>query len=273
MAMKGKARGLGEKGKGDWEEAQKRILDLEQKVRRNSTLVSMLVHDLKGPLSSLISNLDLLAGERLSPGQRESLEIALAASQDLYQMIQNLLELGKMEQGEGELNLSIFSVASLLEEVERKVRSLARQRGINTQVDCRDTAGPFAADRLLLERIIYNLLLNAFKHSPEGGRVVLFTKDAEKPGRIILGVSDEGRGIPPEFREAIFDLYQQVDCRQEMRQKGIRELGSVGLGLAFCRQAAERHGGRIWVESTPGRGSAFFVELPTDLTPYGSGIF
>jgi signal transduction histidine kinase len=91
-------------------------------------------------------------------------------------------------------------------------------------------------------------------------------------GKIRLAVSDSGIGIPPEFQDTIFDVYAQVDSWQGRKNKETKTPGSVGLGLAFCRMAAEQHGGRIWVQSVPGQGSTFIVELPTDLTPFGSGL-
>jgi two-component system, NarL family, sensor histidine kinase BarA len=251
---------------------EQEISSLKKLLERKTTLVRMMIHDMKGPLSSIMANLDLLSMNHLKDQEKECVETALMGCQDLFHMIQNLLEIGKMEREAIELNLSVIPVEELFGEVVKKMTTLSEQKGIRLRIDCRSAIRVLCADANLLERIISNLVLNALAYSASEGEITLFTRDGAEKGKVWLAVSDQGIGIPPEFQETIFDLYSQVDCRQSMRAKGLKNLGSVGLGLAFCRLAAKQHGGRIWVESTPGQGSTFFVELPTDLTPYGSGL-
>ncbi len=248
------------------------IASLQRLLERKTTLVRMMVHDMKGPLSSIMANLDLLEKSRLRAQERECVETALMGCQDLFHMVQNLLEIGKMEQGQVELNLSIVDPEQLFREVVKKMARLSEQKGIRLRIECRSDVRSLPVDAHLLERIIHNLVLNALAYSKPEGEVVLSTLDGAGEGKIRLAVSDTGIGIPPEYQEAIFDLYAQGESWQGMKNRGIRAPGSVGLGLAFCRLATEQHGGKIWVQSTPGKGSTFFVELPTDLTPYGSGL-
>ena len=252
---------------------QGEIASLERLLERKATLVRMMIHDLKGPLSGIAANLDLLCKSRLKPHEQECLETALMGCQDLFHMIQNLLEIGKMQQGRIELNLSIVDPGELFRGVVKKMTTLSLQKGVRLRIDCRSTARTIPVDAHLLERIIYNLVLNALDYSPPDGEIILSTTDGTEKNTIRLAVSDSGIGISPEFQDAIFDVYAQADSRQRRKDNmETKTPGSVGLGLAFCRMAAEQHGGRIWVQSAPDRGSTFIVELPTDLTPFGSGL-
>jgi two-component system, sensor histidine kinase and response regulator len=251
---------------------QHEIASLKRLLEQKTNLVRMMIHDMKGPLSSIMANLDLLAMGRLNGQEKECVETALGGCQDLFHMIQNLLEIAKMEQGTVELNLSMVRIEEMFGEVVRKLKTLSDQKRIRLRIDCRSTIRHVAVDANLLERILSNLVLNALAYSPEAGEICLSAEDGTKKGTICLAVADQGIGIPREFQETIFDLYSQCDHRQGMKNRDMKNLSSVGLGLAFCRLAAEQHGGKIWVRSTPGEGSTFFVELPTDLTPFGSGL-
>ena len=187
-------------------------------------------------------------------------------------MVQNLLEIGKMEREQIELNLSLVQLEEFFNDIVRKMTTLSEQKGVKLRIDCRSRIRSLPVDANLLERILFNLVLNALKYSPLAGEITLSTEDGAGMGKILLAVSDQGIGIPIEFQEIIFDPYRQLDSWGDIGNRVTTNGGSVGLGLAFCRLAAEQHGGKIWVRSTPGQGSTFFVELPTDLMPYGSGL-
>jgi signal transduction histidine kinase len=159
-----------------------------------------------------------------------------------------------------------------LSDIVKKIKTLSEQKGIQLRIDCRSKIRSLPVDANLLERILFNLVLNALTYSFPEGEITLSTEDGAEMRKILIAVSDQGIGIPLEFQEIIFDPYSQVDCRRGMINQGMKNVGSVGLGLAFCRLAVEQHGGTIWVRSTPGQGSTFFVELPTDLMPFGSGL-
>jgi signal transduction histidine kinase len=251
---------------------QEEIACLNRLLERKATLVRMMIHDMKGPLSCIMANLDLLTMNRLKDPEKECMQTALMGCQDLFHMIQNLLEIGKMEREKIELNLSVVKLEELFRDIVKKMKILSEQKGIQLRIDCRSKIQSLPVDANLLERILSNLLLNALKYSSPEGEITLSSEDGAAMGKILLSVSDQGIGIPLEFHEIIFDPYSQVDCGRGMRNREMKNVGSVGLGLAFCRLAAEQHGGKIWVRSTPGQGSTFFVELPTDLTPFGSGL-
>jgi len=179
------------------------IASLETPLGRRATLVRMIVHDLKGPLSSIMANLDLLGKNHLKPPDHECVETALMGCQDLFHMIQNLLEIGKMEQGQIELNLSIVDPEELFREVVKKMTTLSVQKGVRLRIDCRSTVRALPVDAHLLERIIYNLVLNGLTYSSPGGEVILSTADGMENEKIPLAVADSGIGIPSEVQDAI----------------------------------------------------------------------
>jgi signal transduction histidine kinase len=251
---------------------QEEIASLNRLLERKATLVRMMIHDMKGPLSSIMANLDLLTMNPLKDHEQECVQTALMGCQDLLLMIQNLLEIGKMERQKIELNLSIVQLENFFNEIIKKMKTLSEQKGIQLRIDCRSQIQSLPVDANLLERILSNLVLNALTYSSSEGEITLSTEDGAETGKILLAVADQGVGIPLEFQEIIFDPYSQVDGLRSTRNRGMKKAGNVGLGLAFCRLAVEQHGGKIWVRSTPGQGSTFFVELPTDLMPFGSGL-
>jgi len=254
-------------------------------VKKKSTredVLHMVVHDMKGPLAVVMANLDLLQTRRLSRGNRALLGIASRECETLHRMIQDLLETGRMKRGETELNLSMVDLGGFLCAFCEKVAPMAAERSVRLELRHECTAGPIALDAHLLERMLFNLVLNALRHARENGRIVIGTEDGSGEPAVKLYVSDDGPGIAEKDRQRIFELYHRGESPERNRERndgleggpGRDRYGSgSGIGLAFCRLAAERHGGRIGVESVPGRGSTFVVHLPTGLVPSGSGLF
>lgn len=267
-----------------------RIETLTRQLESSTQLTRMIVHDLKGPLGSVMANLDLLMYGKLGREERAILETAIQGGNDLLNIINTLLEIGKMEKGKLELNLSVINLEGMFKAATGKLKALSSQKNIVLEIDCRSKISSVAADATLIERIIYNLVTNAVKYTREGGTVTLRTENGRSKETVLLAVSDTGIGIPREFHETIFDLYTQLplsgertadkqDCDEGAVDKipaGIgrerRRMANVGIGLAFCKLAAGQHGGNIWVESEMGKGSTFFVALPTNLIPSGSGL-
>lgn len=266
------------------------IETLTRRMESSAELTRMIVHDLKGPLASIMANLDLMISPEIGREEREILETAIQGGNDLLNIINNLLEIGKMEREKLELNLSIINLAGIFKATVAKLKSLASQKNLVLEMDCRSKISSVAADASLIERIIFNLVMNAIKYTREGGTIILMTRDGSAKDTVLLAVSDSGIGIPRKFHETIFDLYTQFrlpgersadkqDCGAGTVDKSAAGLGrerrrmaSVGIGLAFCKLAAEQHGGSIGVESELGKGSTFFVSLPTNLIPSGSGL-
>jgi len=266
------------------------IETLTRRLESSTELTQMIVHDLKGPLASIMANLDMLMSPEIGREEREILETAIQGGNDLRDIINTLLEIGNMERGKLELNLSVINLAGIFKATVAKLKSLASQKNLVLKMDCRSKISSVAADASLIERIIFNLVMNALKYTREGGTIILMTKDGSTKDTVLIAVSDTGIGIPRKFHETIFDLYTQFrlpgersadkqDCGAGAVERSAagngrerRRMASVGIGLAFCKLAAEQHGGSIGVESELGKGSTFFVSLPTNLIPSGSGL-
>ena len=171
-------------------------------------------------------------------------------------MINDLLDISKMESGTLTLELGQVDLRHTVEEAANTVKGLAREKELELVVEVEVELPEIEADPDKLRRTVVNLLGNAVKFTPSGGRVSVGAKNVPDRDAVLLYTSDTGEGIPEEYREKIFEKFGQVETRKSGRKM------STGLGLTFCKMVAEAHGGRIWVESEPGKGSTFYVELP-----------
>jgi len=169
-------------------------------------------------------------------------------------LVEAILDIAKMESGEMNLELSEFSPGELLNQVCKDFLPQARSIGVVMQTDLSSSLPIVQGDTGKIIRVLTNLLDNAMKFTPTGGQVFLSAEQTDHQ-MIRVQVADNGPGIPPEYREKIFDRFSQVPG-----QKG-RQRGS-GLGLTFCRLVVEAHGGKIWVEANPIGGSLFTFTLP-----------
>jgi len=217
--------------------------------------IGLVSHELRSPLTVITGavNTALTEAERLSPEEtHQLLKDAALEAESLSHLLGNLLELSRMQANRLFLHAEPISVKkviqSTVEEVKRQ--SPARQFVVNLP----RKLPPVYADELRLERILYNLLENAVKYSLQGGNIRVFVKLEE--GYLVIGVSDQGNGISPSEQDKLFRPFQRLE---ESRPGGV---GGAGLGLSVCRRLVEAHGGRIWVESEPGRGSTFFFTMP-----------
>ena len=233
-------------------ESYRKLQELE---RLRDDLTHMIVHDLRTPLTSLLSGLQTvpLVGD-LNGTQSEMLEIAVEGGQTLLGMINNLLDVEKMEQETVPLDRTLLTAAGLIERAVGQVAMLAQADGLALVQKALLDLPPFPGDEDKLRRTLVNLLGNAVKFTPAGGAI---TAAAERgDGAMLFSVRDTGEGIPPQAFDRIFEKFGQVESRKAGRKM------STGLGLTFCKLAVEAHGGRIWVESRPGEGSAFFFTIP-----------
>jgi NtrC-family two-component system sensor histidine kinase KinB len=229
-------------------------------------LTNMLVHDMRGPMGNLINAINtipLVMGEMPSDSPVTQLvDIALRSGQQMQDLIDSMLDVSRLEQHEVPLNRTQAGVDALLRTVEDQLDAMARARQVELNFEVRGEAPMAWIDQDMIRRVLVNMVTNAIKYSPRHGQVDVVASEGE--GCLNFSVADEGPGIPAEYQWRIFDKFARVQ---------VKDVASgVGLGLAFCRLAVEAHGGRIWVESTPGQGSTFWFTLPLiepSQRPYG----
>ena len=240
-----------------WDALDEKYRQLQELEKLRDSLTGMIVHDLRTPLTSLLTGLQTFdALGDLSADQRELLEIAIRGGNTLLGMINDLLDISKMESGSLTLERAPVSPAALIDQALAQIDSLARAKSLSLARDLAPDLPDLVADEEKLRRTLVNLLGNAVKFTPRGGTITV-SAGIEPGGRAVrFAVGDTGEGIPAEAFERIFEKFGQVETR-----KGGRKM-STGLGLTFCKMVAEAHGGRIWVESTLGQGSAFSFLIP-----------
>jgi signal transduction histidine kinase/putative methionine-R-sulfoxide reductase with GAF domain len=231
---------------------EERLLD---QVRED--LLHTMVHDLRNPLTNIFGSLDFLRDDlaaALSVEQAQILEIALAGTKQMIRLVSAILDISRLESGRMPLDQGPISVPALLNQVLLNQMPLAESSDL-TLVNLVSSNLPLAwADAALYERVFQNLVGNAVKFTPPGGRITVdaYLEKSRRPQLVVL-VQDTGPGVPPEHQERIFDKFTTS------RHKA----SGSGLGLAFCKMVAEAHGARIWVECPPDQGATFFVTMPT----------
>jgi signal transduction histidine kinase len=186
--------------------------------------------------------------------QEEYLDDIISSGNHLLSLINDVLDLSKVEAGQIELEVTPFSLRDALERGVLMVRERAAENEVGVTLEVDPEADVVEADERRIRQVVFNLLSNAVKFTPEGGSVIL--SSARMNGEVRVSVSDTGPGIAAEDQARIFEEFQQTDV-------GGRQLEGTGLGLAVSKRLIELHGGRIWVESELGKGSRFTFTLPT----------
>jgi two-component system sensor histidine kinase/response regulator len=244
------------------EDSLRKLRELE-KVRDD--LMKMIVHDLKTPLTSVLATLEMLAdgdfGAVTTP-QKAAIGDAETKSEDLLALIDDILEVARIEEANISLALAPIAPGALLAELVHEWGHRFQQDGTTASVSVADDAPVFSGDKGLIKRVFSNLIQNAVTHSSHAVHLELSARRARQG--VLFTVTDNGPGIPPEYHDLIFRKFGQVEMPRSPRTR------SSGLGLTFCKLVVERHGGRIWVNSTEGKGSSFYVELPSDPTAVDS---
>jgi signal transduction histidine kinase len=230
---------------------------LEAASRHKSEFLANMSHELRTPLNAIIGFSEVLL-ERMfgevNAKQVEYLEDILTSGQHLLSLINEILDLSKVEAGRMELELSTFDLPQTLENALTLVRERATRRGIVLDLKVDERLGSLVGDERKIRQVLLNLLSNAVKFTPEGGRVGLTAAPAD--GAVQIAVTDSGIGIAPEDQAAIFEEFRQVGGDYARKQEG------TGLGLTLAKKFVELHGGKIWVESELGKGSTFTFTLP-----------
>ncbi len=237
------------------------LQDSLNKLQRLETLrqnlTSMIIHDLRTPLTAVMGSLSLLYDYAAVEGNADAEEMHEMASQNsekLLAMINDLLDVTKMESGAMKLDRTSVDIATLIVDVEKSMQPLAILEEVQVACDLPSALPPLSADREMLRRVLVNLVANALKFTPAGGHVVIHAKDQED-AFVKISVVDDGPGIPAGYEDKIFEKFGQVES-------GERKKLSTGLGLTFCKMAVEAHGGKIRVDGAPGGGSDFSFLWP-----------
>jgi signal transduction histidine kinase len=230
--------------------------ELEAASRHKSEFLASMSHELRTPLNAIIGFSQVLR-EKLfgdvNVKQEEYLDDILSSGNHLLSLINDVLDLSKVEAGQLELEVAPFSLPDALERGVVMVRERAVENGVVLGLEIDPGVELAVGDERRTLQVIFNLLSNAVKFTPSGGRVDV--ESARVDGEIRVAVRDTGPGIAPADQERIFEEFQQTDL-------GLSQQEGTGLGLALSKRLIELHGGRLWVESTLGEGSAFFFTLP-----------
>jgi signal transduction histidine kinase len=217
-----------------------------------------LVHDLRSPLSSTISALDVIQ-ESIASGDpagivEPSIQIAQRSARRVLAMVESILEINRMESGKIELSLTDIVIYTLIRGSIAELEPIAKEYRVSIKEDVSGDLPAVCLDQQKIHRVLNNLIDNALKYSPEDGYILISASMPEE-NVVKFQVSDSGPGIPKQYHEKVFDRFVQVPG-QASRKRG------SGLGLTYCRLAVEAHGGKIWVEDRPGGGSIFNFTLP-----------
>ncbi len=233
------------------------VTKLKELDRLKSEFVMAASHELRTPLMSMGMSIDLLlekSGQKLDEREQQLLEVAHEELQRLKVLVNNLLDLSKIEAGKMQMELEPVPVGILLEKAVAVLKAQAESKTVELSFDDPKDLPRVAADANKITWVLTNLISNALRYTESGGHIRLLV---ERFGsQIHISVRDNGSGIPYEYQSTIFDKFVQV--------KGDKTPGGSGLGLAICKEIVRAHGGSIWVESIPGEGSTFTFTLPIE---------
>ena len=216
-------------------------------------LLSVVSHELLTPLTAVKSILNLLMTREtgsLTESQEQFLSLIGRSVDHMAVLVGDLLDFSRMELGSLKITKSIVSLEELMKNAYADHRTSADKRGVALELNALPSVPPVSADGHRLRQVLDNLIVNSLKFTPSGGKVTLSLEVMN--GQAHLSVQDTGIGISTENRERVFEKFYRITNGPQ----------GLGLGLAICKYLVELHGGRIWVESTPGKGSRFQFSLP-----------
>jgi signal transduction histidine kinase len=224
--------------------------------QHKSEFLANMSHELRTPLNAIIGFSEVLSEKmfgELNEKQEEYLKDIHASGTHLLSLINDILDLSKIEAGRMELELTDFDLPTALDNALTLVRERAGRRSIALHTSIDNRLGQIQADERKIRQVVLNLLSNAIKFTPEGGRIEVVA--ALRDGSVEVSVSDTGVGIAPEDQEKVFEEFRQVGTADKKAE-------GTGLGLTLCRKFIELHGGKIWVKSQLGAGSTFTFTIP-----------
>jgi len=223
--------------------------------RLREDMLAMIYHDLRSPLANIVSTLEILSNQSSANGEYSPsslLKIALRSTERIQRLTDSLLDINRLEADQAISDRQIVAPYVLINESVEVVSPAVKSKEIDVQVQVPHDLPAIQVEADMIRRVMINLLENAIKFSPSRGKI--WVEAHHEQGFIIISVRDSGPGIPSEDKERIFNKFTRLDVSSSPR--------GLGLGLAFCRLAITRHGGRIWVDSEVGRGSTFNFILP-----------
>ncbi|HYY94159.1 MAG TPA: ATP-binding protein, partial [Pyrinomonadaceae bacterium] len=243
------------------EESNRELNEANAKLRELSAMkeefLALTTHDLRSPLTVISGVINFFTSGRLgdlTPEQKNMVAMMERNTQNLIELVNDLLDASKLESGTMRLDAASISLRGLIDELRQQMQPLAAEKEIALEEEIPEDLPELRADRAKLRRVLVNLVSNALKFTPKGGRVRM---SAAREGTFVrVSVSDTGVGIPAEDVRDIFDKYAQARSRATRSEKG------TGLGLYITRQLVELHGGKIGVESEVGKGSTFSFTIP-----------
>jgi PAS domain S-box-containing protein len=239
--------------------------EADRATRAKSEFLANMSHELRTPLNAIIGFTELIHDDKVGPAsdeQKEFLGDILVSSRHLLQLINDVLDLAKVESGSLEFHPEPVDLARLTDEVRDVLRGLATRKQIRLETAVDPAIGSVILDPAKLKQVLYNYASNAIKFTPEGGRVALRAAP-EGADAVRLEVEDTGIGIRPEDLGRLFVEFQQLDAGPAKRHEG------TGLGLALTKRLVEAQGGRVGVRSIPGQGSVFYAVFPRATRPLG----
>jgi signal transduction histidine kinase len=233
--------------------------ELDREIHRRAEFNRALVHELKTPLTAMLASAELFVDELEGDPRQDLASNIYRAAQNLDRRTDELLDVARGEIGMLTISPISGDVRPLLLGMADSLKAAAGRKRQLLQVDIAPELPPVSLDEDRLRQVLYNYLTNAVKYTPEGGCIVL--KAYTEAGELLVEVKDSGPGISEEAQKRLFEPYYRVP------QSGGERLSGLGLGLALSKMIVELHGGRVWVDSAPGRGATFGLALPFRVNP------
>ena len=240
-------------------------IGLWESTRFKTEFLANISHELRTPLNSIIGFTELLHDKAIDEEESDSrrtryLSNILNSGRSLLEMINELLDMAKIEAGRMEVNLEPTSIGDLIELLARAMAPQAESRGIKLVTSIPENLPLIETDPGKVQQVLYNLLSNAVKFSPSDATVTIRiesrnTLRGDQAGKVVISVSDEGPGIPVDMHDVIFEKFRQIDASHTRTHMG------TGLGLAICRELVDMLQGEMWLESADGEGATFFLSL------------
>jgi signal transduction histidine kinase len=240
------------------EEANREMRSMNE---MRSSLTGLIMQDLKGPISTIVANLDMMGYDPLTSEQAECLNLATEDVYRMQNMVMDMLDVIKMEEGEIAIYRADADIRAMIEREAAAFANLLARRNMELRIDA--VSHISYIDESLIGRVVVNILRNAISRTPDGGSITISACYSEGPKETIVSISDQGRGVAAEMRERIFEKYGSGG-------DGGRTYGTGSdMGLTFCQLIVEAHGGRIWVEDAESGGAKFVFSLPETLIVKG----